>query len=148
VANEPRPQRPDTDPCARSKLEVLGDPTVEDKAPVEIRRINLAQRIAEPVVGLIVEGFGGKRGLAPVAGRDAGTFDPCLGLALDRHRQSSCTRATVRWIAGQRKGFRLGRSEPVDDRHPGLRRGDGELVERLPCMGAKPHRRRRGSEGD
>src|SRR5687768_4100860 len=47
VANEPRPQRPDTDPCARSKLEVLGDPTVEDKAPVEIRRIDLAQRIAE-----------------------------------------------------------------------------------------------------
>ena len=48
---------PTLDPGAGRQLEVLGDPAVEEEALPRIGRVGEAQRIAHPVIALLVEGL-------------------------------------------------------------------------------------------
>src|SRR5260370_503851 len=62
----PRAHRPDADPCPRRKLEILGDAAVEPESLVGIALVDPLQRVAEPIIALLVEGSGGGLRIAPI----------------------------------------------------------------------------------
>ena len=65
VIDEARAQRPDADPCAGRKLEILGDAAVEQQSFARIVRVDEFQRVADLVEALVIEGVA--RQLRPAA---------------------------------------------------------------------------------
>ena len=137
VGDELEPERPDADPGAGRKLEVFGNAPVEDEAAFRVALVGEAQRVAKPVVALLVECRLGQLRLAPVAGRDARAFHPRLELArvwdeLDRDAgigdadDALLTRA-IR--CAERGGAGLGRAKRGQHRNDFADSREPELIE-------------------
>ena len=78
MGDEGGAQRPDADPGAGRKLEILGEAAVEQQALGRIGRVGEFQRIADLVEAFLVEGVGREFRRAPIAGRDVGAFAAAL----------------------------------------------------------------------
>src|SRR5580700_178884 len=77
-------QSSDRDPGAARELEILGDAAVEAKAFGFVIFVEEAQRVAEAVIPLLVEGFARDRLVAPIARRDVRAAHAPLELVADR----------------------------------------------------------------
>src|SRR5947209_13953743 len=87
-----RPQRSNADPGAGHKLEVLGDPPVEDKAALRPRLVYPFQGIAELIKSLLVERRFSEPRLAPISRRYVRAAHAQFELVAVRHELQLASR--------------------------------------------------------
>jgi hypothetical protein len=68
------------------KLEVLGNPAIEQKSPAWIIRVDEFQSVADLVEPFRIEGLARELLLPPVAGRNVGSAQTRFELAFIRHQ--------------------------------------------------------------
>src|ERR1700677_4563884 len=78
--------RPDANPSASGKLEILGDASIENKSLARIAGIYKLQCVPQAIEAFLVEHGACQFRLAPIAGSDAGTSQARFGLFARLHQ--------------------------------------------------------------
>src|SRR5262245_29546314 len=116
MIDEPCAQRSDTNPRPRRKLEILGDPAVEQQSFARIARVDEFQRVADLVEALFIKRIARQLILPPVSGRNMRAAQPRFHFSFvwyELQLYARCRHPYVAWSVEiprtskrKRRGFR------------------------------------------